>query len=57
MDIPFLLIVNSLLCAFAFAQLPPTPEGVTTIRSRFDDGITISYKEVRFVVLLKLLFV
>ena len=26
---------------------PPTPENVTTVRSRFNNNITISYKEVR----------
>ena len=29
------------------AQFPPTPEGVTTLKSRFDENIAISYKEVR----------
>jgi hypothetical protein len=40
------LIFNALLCATVIAQFPPSPENVTTIQSRFDDGITISYKEV-----------
>lgn len=25
---------------------PPTPEGVTTVKSKFHEGVTISYKEV-----------
>ncbi|KAI9812725.1 MAG: hypothetical protein M1827_004481 [Pycnora praestabilis] len=29
----------------AVAQFPPTPEGVTTLQSKFGDGVTISYKE------------
>lgn len=49
------LVSNALLCAFAVAQFPPTPEDVTTIQSQFDDGITISYKEVWVVNLLLLL--
>jgi hypothetical protein len=46
MNFPCSVIVNALLCALAVAQVPPTPENVTTIQSRFDEGITISYKEV-----------
>lgn len=30
---------------FACAQFPPTPEGVTILKSKFDENITISYKE------------
>lgn len=30
----------------AYSQFPPTPENVTTIKSKFNSDITISYKEV-----------
>jgi hypothetical protein len=44
---PFIsLLVNALIFSLAVAQFPPTPENVTIIKSRFDEGITISYKEV-----------
>ena len=33
------------LSTLASAQFPPPPEGVTTLKSRFHDGIKISYKE------------
>lgn len=33
------------LATLAFAQFPPTPEGVTTRKPKFHEGITISYKE------------
>ena len=33
------------LLAYVSAQFPPAPEGVTTIKSKFNDGIKISYKE------------
>ena len=37
-----------LMCiTFALAQFPPEPEGITVLRSRFDNGVTISYKEVQ----------
>jgi hypothetical protein len=36
----------ALLCV-ANAQFPPTPEGITTVPSRFNNGVTLSYKEVR----------
>ena len=29
-----------------FAQFPPAPENVTVLKSKFGDGVTISYKEV-----------
>ncbi|KAI1099278.1 carboxypeptidase S1-like protein B [Jackrogersella minutella] len=35
----------SLLVPLAQAQFPPTPEGVTVLKSKFGDGVTISYKE------------
>jgi hypothetical protein len=28
------------------AQFPPIPEGVTVLKSKFGDGVSISYKEV-----------
>ena len=30
----------------AFAQFPPTPEGITTFTSKYNKDITVSYKEV-----------
>jgi hypothetical protein len=33
------------------AQFPPTPEGITTVPSRFKNGVILSYKEVRIQVL------
>ncbi|KAI1084335.1 serine carboxypeptidase [Whalleya microplaca] len=35
----------SVLASLAGAQFPPTPEGVTVLKSKFGDGVTISYKE------------
>ncbi|KAF3067462.1 Carboxypeptidase S1 like protein B [Daldinia childiae] len=35
----------SALVPFARAQFPPTPENVTVLKSKFGDGVTISYKE------------
>jgi hypothetical protein len=52
---PFIyLLVNVLISSLAVAQFPPTPENVTIIKSRFDEGITISYKEVCILGLLPL---
>ena len=34
------------LLSRAFSQFPPAPEGVTTIKSKYNNDITISYKEV-----------
>lgn len=34
----------------AAAQFPPTPEGVTVIKSKYNENITISYKEVRSII-------
>jgi len=45
-----MLTVISLLGALsslALGQLPPKPEGVTTIKSKFHENVTISFKEVR----------
>jgi hypothetical protein len=36
----FVLIVAT------FAQFPPEPEGITTLKSKFGDGVSISYKQV-----------
>ena len=40
-------IFTSLTCLLAAvtAQFPPTPEGVTVLKSKFHEGVTISYKE------------
>ncbi|KAI1382837.1 serine carboxypeptidase [Hypoxylon trugodes] len=35
----------SLLLPLARAQFPPTPENVTVLESKFDNGVKISYKE------------
>ena len=40
-------IVLSGLLALASAQFPPTPEGLTILRSKFNENVTISFKEVR----------
>jgi len=40
------LIIGARLLACANSQFPPTPEGVTVIKSKFHSDITISYKEV-----------
>jgi len=34
-----------LLVAHAAAQFPPTPEGMTVVNSKYNSGVTISYKE------------
>jgi hypothetical protein len=31
----------------SFAQFPATPEGRTVLESRFGEGVTITYKEVK----------
>lgn len=33
--------------ALVAAQFPPKPEGVTVLKSKFNENVTISYKEVR----------
>ena len=33
------------VCSLVFAQFPPQPEGITILKSKFHDGIKISYKE------------
>ncbi|KAF4893617.1 Carboxypeptidase S1-like protein B [Colletotrichum fructicola] len=37
--------VTTALIQSSLAQFPPTPEGVTVLKSKFDENITISYKE------------
>lgn len=34
------------LAALSRAQFPPTPSDVTTVDSKYEKGVTISYKEV-----------
>ena len=36
----------ALFAGYATAQFPPTPEGVKVLKSKFHEGIEISYKEV-----------
>ncbi|KEY72796.1 hypothetical protein S7711_04390 [Stachybotrys chartarum IBT 7711] len=40
-----LAFAASVFVQSASAQFPPTPEGVTVVRSKFDDRISISYKD------------
>ncbi|KAI1499275.1 serine carboxypeptidase [Biscogniauxia marginata] len=40
----FVLVLTSLL-GLTCAQFPPTPEGVTLLKSKFHENVTISYKE------------
>jgi hypothetical protein len=42
-----LLVATGLLSRCAYAQFPPALEGVTVLDSHIEDGIRISYKEVR----------
>lgn len=39
------LVLGSIV-GWAAAQFPPTPEGVRTIKSKFHENVTISFKEV-----------
>lgn len=39
--------IGFLLPVTVWAQFPPTPEGITILKSKFNENITISYKEVR----------
>ena len=41
---PVLALLLS-IASLGFAQFPPKPEGVTTLKSKFHPGIKISYKE------------
>lgn len=36
------------LSSVALAQFPPKPDGVTVLRSKFHENVTISFKEVCF---------
>lgn len=44
------MLTSSLLlggvAGLAAAQFPPRPEGVTVLRSKFHENVTISFKEV-----------
>lgn len=46
--LPAVIAIIALL-PFGLAQFPPTPENVTTIKSKYNSEITISYKEVRLI--------
>lgn len=39
-------VLLSGLASVAIAQFPPKPEGVTVLRSKFHENVTISFKEV-----------
>jgi hypothetical protein len=39
-------VLLSGLAGVAIAQFPPKPEGVTVLRSKFHENVTISFKEV-----------
>lgn len=41
-----ILLAGTVLLSHVIAQFPPKPEGVTTLQSRFHEGVSISYKEV-----------
>lgn len=42
------LVVNLLLTRSVTSQyFPPRPEGITVLKSKFHEDVTISYKEVR----------
>lgn len=41
------IVALAALSGVTLAQFPPTPEGITTLKSHVEDGVTISYKEVR----------
>lgn len=42
---PHLLAASLLAPLLVRAQFPPTPEGITLLKSKFNENITISYKE------------
>jgi hypothetical protein len=42
-----LLSVAGGLAGLVTAQFPPKPEGVTVLESKLEEGVTISYKEVK----------
>lgn len=35
----------ALMSVLVHAQFPPTPQGVTVVKSQFEEGVSISYKE------------
>lgn len=41
------LLVTGGLIGLAGAQFPPEPEGITVLKSKFHENVTISFKEVR----------
>lgn len=45
MALRLVLLASASLFGSVVSQFPPTPEGLTTINSKFDKDITISYKE------------
>lgn len=46
-----LLGVTLLLTALAHAQFPPTPRDVKVVQSQLEEGVRISYKEARDILL------
>jgi hypothetical protein len=42
--LPSLLLLGA-LAGFGSAQFPPKPKGVTILKSKFHENVTISYKE------------
>lgn len=51
-----LLGVAGLLARAAYAQFPPTPQGVTIVQSQLEKGVSISYKQASHFCLMFLLF-
>lgn len=41
-----LSVLLGAIASLAVAQFPPTPEGVTVLKSKFHENVTISFKEV-----------
>lgn len=44
--VPRQLVLGAALLGLAAAQFPPKPEGITLLKSKFHENVTISYKEV-----------
>ena len=42
------LLLLAGLAGRGVAQLPPKPEGVTVLKSKFHENVTISFKEVSY---------
>ena len=42
----FLSLVLAALLGAATAQFPPTPEGITVVKSKLHENVSISFKEV-----------